>query len=155
MTYAVAQPPFTLKFREMSKDELEAYFAWFHEVTPQRVEELSKAVTGSHGFEDWAPDSSPNSLGALGRWFATQVELRARSAVEIGGLLRKAGPPFEVPPEDLTNRTFSLAMDIGMYFGQVILANVPGTEWAQPLKDKKHADYGQPVIRGFGRAEST
>jgi hypothetical protein len=58
---------------------------------------------------------------------------------------------IDVPTEELTNRTFSLAMDIGMYFGQVILQNLPGTRWDQPLKNPKFADYGQPVIIGFGR----
>ena len=37
-----------------------------------------------------------------------------------------------------------------MYFGQVIIKNLPGTGWDQPLKNKKLADYGQPVIAGFG-----
>ena len=43
-------------------------------------------------------------------------------------------------------------MDVGMYFGQVVLKNLPGTRWDQVLKNKKDADYGQPVIMGFGAA---
>jgi hypothetical protein len=41
-------------------------------------------------------------------------------------------------------------MDIGMYFAQVVLKNLAGTRWDQPLGNKKFADYGQPVIMGFG-----
>jgi hypothetical protein len=41
-------------------------------------------------------------------------------------------------------------MDIGMYFAQVVLKSLPGTQWDQPLGNKKFADYGQPVIMGFG-----
>ena len=55
-----------------------------------------------------------------------------------------------MPGEQLTNRTFSLAMDIGMYFSQVVLKNLDGTKWDQPLRNEKFADYGQPVIMGFG-----
>jgi hypothetical protein len=41
-------------------------------------------------------------------------------------------------------------MDVGMYFGQTIVKNLPGTRWDQPVKNSKFADYGQPVIMGFG-----
>jgi hypothetical protein len=58
--------------------------------------------------------------------------------------------PIDLPDEELTNRSFSLGMDIGMYFGQVILKNLAGTRWEQPLRNSKFADYGQPVIMGFG-----
>ena len=58
---------------------------------------------------------------------------------------------IDVPNVELTNKTFSLAMDIGMYFGQVILKSLPGTRWGQPLRNPNSADYGQPVIMGFGR----
>ena len=37
-----------------------------------------------------------------------------------------------------------------MYFGQVVMNNLAGTKWDQPLKNKKFADYGQPVIMGLG-----
>lgn len=39
-----------------------------------------------------------------------------------------------------------------MYFGQVVVRNLPGTHWDQVLKNKMDADYGQPVILGFGTA---
>jgi hypothetical protein len=41
-------------------------------------------------------------------------------------------------------------MDIGMYFAQVVLKNLAGTRWNQPLENKRFADHGQPVIMGFG-----
>ena len=37
-----------------------------------------------------------------------------------------------------------------MYFSQVVLKNLGGTKWDQPLRNEKFADYGQPVIMGFG-----
>ena len=44
MSYSIIQPPFTLKFREMSRKELKDYKAWFHEVTPERIAELKDEV---------------------------------------------------------------------------------------------------------------
>ena len=64
--YKTIQPPFTLKFHEMSKKELKAYFEWFQEIMPERLAELASAMKASPGFGRWEPDFSPNSLDALG-----------------------------------------------------------------------------------------
>jgi hypothetical protein len=83
--------------------------------------------------------------------FEGQVETRKKTADEIEETRSKLTFPIDIPKEELTNKSFSLAMDIGMYFGQVVLKNLPGTRWDQPLRNKKFADYGQPVILGFGK----
>lgn len=150
LSYAIIQPPFTLRFREMSKNELEGYRSWFHETMPERIAELSQAVRSTPGFEDWQPDETPESLEQLGDWFLGQVETRKRTEDEAREIQGRLIFPVDIPDEELTNRSFSLAMDIGMYFGRVVLKNLPGTRWDQPLKNKKFADYGQPVIMGFG-----
>lgn len=150
MRYEIIQPPFTLEFAEMSRPELEDYGKWFHEVSPDRIAELAGAVASTPGYEDWIPDRSVRSLSSLGRWFATQVQTRHRSDEEMQEIRQRSEVPIEVEGHELTNFTFSLAMDIGMYFGQVVAANLPGTQWAQPLKNKRFADYGQPVLMGFG-----
>ena len=152
VAYSIIQPPFTLKFREMPKNELEAYRDWFHAITPERIAELTKVVNATPGFQTWRPDGAPGSLEPLGVWFEGQAEVRKRTPEEIQDTASRLIIPIDVPGEELTDRTFSLAMDIGMYFSQVILKNVPGTRWDQILKNKKDADYGQPVLTGFGVA---
>jgi hypothetical protein len=151
MNYSIVQPPFSLKFREMSKTELLAYRDWFHSIMAERTAELAKAVKSTAGYENWNADLTPESLGPLGEWFRREVEVRKRSDVEVGEIKSQLTFPIDVPAEELTNKTFSLAMDIGMYFGQVITENLRGTRWDQPLKNPKFADYGQPVIMGFGQ----
>lgn len=150
MPYTTIQPPFTLKFREMPKKELERYFQWFMEVTPQRVNELAEVVSQTPGFEVWQPDHSPASLDKLGDWFAGQVETRSRTKEEVQAIEIRLVFPMEIPGEELTNRTFSLAMDIGMYLSQVLLKKYPSLKWEQPFGNKKFADYGQPLLTGFG-----
>jgi hypothetical protein len=150
MTYSIIQPPFTLKFHEMTKKDLIAYAAWFHDSAPGRIAELTGAVKSSSHYESWEPTVTPESLEDLGRWLESQVETRTLRGEEIEETRAKLTFPIDIPGEDLTNRTFSLAMDIGMYFAQVVLKNLPGTRWAQPLRNKNFADYGQPVIMGFG-----
>lgn len=150
MTYSTIQPPFTLQFRDMTKKELIAYATWLHDSVPGRIAELTDAVKATPGYERWEPNMTPESLEDLGRWFEGQVETRKKGGEEVEQARAKLTFPVDIPEEELTNRTFSLAMDIGMYFAQVILLNLPGVRWDQPLKNKKFADYGQPVIMGFG-----
>jgi len=150
MSYNTIQPPFTLKFREMPPGELKNYFHWFLEAIPQRVDELARAVTQSETGAGWEPNFTPTSLGPLGNWFARQVETRQRTDEELDEIKDRSPSPIEIPDKELTNRTFSLAMDVGMYLSQVLLKNYPSLQWEQPLENKKFADYGQPVIVGFG-----
>jgi len=151
MPYSIIQPPFTLKFREMSKQELKDYFRWFFDVLPQRIDELGRAVNGTPGYETWQPDQTAASLNVLGEWFAAHVETRPRRPEEIQKIADSCSFPIEIPSEELTNRTFSLAMDIGMYLSQVFVKNHPTLQWDHPLKgSKKYIDYGQPVLIGFG-----
>ena len=123
----------------MSKEELFAYRDWFHSVMAERTEQLSRLVAGTHAFSAWKPDLTPESLSDLGEWFRGEAESRSRTAA------------VDIPVEELTDRTLSLVYDIGMYFGRVVVASVPGTHWDQPIRNKRFADYGHPVIMGFGR----
>jgi len=150
MSYTIIQPPFTLKLREMSPKELNRYYQWFMEVLPQRVNELTETVRQTPGFEAWQPDCTPASLDTLGQWFAGQVETRKRTQEELRAIKDRLVFLMDIPSEELTNRTFSLAMDIGMYFSQVLMKNYPSLKWKQPLDDRKFADYGQPCLSGFG-----
>jgi len=149
MSYAIIQPPFTLKFREMSKPDLKAYDAWFHEVLPDRISQLEAEVRRAPGREAWKADASPGSFDELGEWLVGQVETRPRTQAEKDAI-HSTATWVSVPDSELTNRTFSLAMDTGMYLGKSILAARPGARWEQPLDNKKFADYGQPVVVGLG-----
>jgi hypothetical protein len=152
MLYNTIQPPFTLQFREMPEKELDRYFQWFMDVLPQRLNELAQAVKQTPGFETWQPDCTPASLNTLGEWFAGQVETRNRAQDELHAIHIRLVFPMEIPGEELTNRTFSLAMDVGIYFSQVLLKNYPSLRWEQPVGNKRFADYGQPLLTGFGPA---
>ncbi len=149
MAYSIIQPPFpTLEFHKMSRPELERYAAWFMEVMPERIAGLEAAVRESS--PSWRADDSPQSLALLGEWFAGQVEARPRSEQEMEAITSRLKFPIDVPSEELTERTFSLAMDVGMYFGRVVASNLPGARWDQSFKNRRDSDYGQPIVVGFG-----
>jgi hypothetical protein len=150
MTYSLIEPPFPLKLWDLSKEQLREYGRWFGEMIGPRIAELSTAVQSTPGYETWRPDASPQSLSRLSEWFVHQVQTRRRSKREIQDIVRDQEFPIDVPQEELTERTFSLAIDIGMYFGEVVRRNVPGTRWEQMLTRKNDADYGQLVVKGTG-----
>ena len=152
MSYSTIQPPFALNLRDMPKDELKRYLEWFMEVLPERVKGVVEAVRETPGFETWQADYTPASLDTLGQWFAGQVETRIRTQEELQKIQSQQQFSMDVPNEELTNRTFSLAMDIGMYLSQVLLENYPFLKWEQPLGNKKFIDYGQPVLVKFSSA---
>jgi hypothetical protein len=150
MEYLTIQPPFTLRFREMSKAELAGYLRWLVEESPRRIAALQGAVTSTSGFEDWQGDGTPASLSRLGAWFARQVETRPRSAVELTEIAGKFDFPIPIPDHELSHRTFSLAMDVGLYLADVLMESHENIVWKQFTDDRKFADYGQPVLIGFG-----
>ena len=129
----------------MSKKELKDYHQWFMDTLPKGINELADAVRRTPGFETWQPDCTPSSLDILGEWFAAHVEKRERTDEEIEQIKNRLTFPMEIPREELTDRTFSLAVDVGMYFSQVLLKNHPSLQWDQPFGGKLHIDYGQPV----------
>ncbi len=150
MSYPTIQPPFTLKFREMPKKELKDYNEWFHKVMPERIQILIAAVKSTPGYEKWESDYFPDSLEMLGEWFLRQVETRPRTHEEIDEIQGRSKFPINISGEDLTNKTFSLAMDVGMYVSQVFLKHHPSLQWSQPFGSQKFVDY-EPVLSGFGK----
>lgn len=137
-------------FREMSKKELRDYFKWFVGAIPGRTIELANALGQTPGFETWQPDGSPDSLDSLGDWLASQVQARPRTDEELQEIKSGSRYPIDVSGGELTNKTFSLAMDTGMYLSQVLLQNHPSLRWNQEFGNKRSIDYGQPVLVEFG-----
>jgi hypothetical protein len=150
MSYNIIKPPFVLDFFSMGKADLKNYFNWYLAVMPERITELEAAIRETPGFHLWRADYTPDSLDALGNWFVAEVETRPRTAEEVQEKY-KLPFPDAVPNEELTNRTISLAMDIGMYLGKTLQNNYGHLEWTQFLNDKRFIDYGQPVLVGFGK----
>lgn len=151
MKYKVIQPPFTLKFHEMAKGELREYGEWLHSVTEERLTQLEATVRQTQGFEQWRATYTENSLDLLGEWFVAQVSVRPRTKEELNELHSRSPMLLNVDEYELTNQTFSLAIDIGLYVARMFLNSFSHVRWTQSFKSKKDIDYGQPVLIGFGK----
>ena len=155
--YEIIKPPFNAIFGSMDKEHANLYFEWFMEQIPHRVDILCSYVRSTNGFKDWLPDFQSQSLLPLGKWFCEQVKYRPRTEQEMAKIA--ANSPawfknnFDIPSDELTNETFSLAIDIGMYFGQTLEKNFPDLIWHPLLKQKHNVNYQQPIITGKGKAQ--
>ncbi|MEI7298198.1 hypothetical protein WCQ02_39465 [Paraburkholderia tropica] len=152
MTYQLISPPCSLDFTALSKQELKKYNDWVIAILPERLEILRSCVNASAGYNSWMADFDPASLAGLGDWFASQVVTRDRTQSEVRAIEARLKFPIDVPNEELTDETVSKAIDVGMYFGMVLLKNHPSLRWDFKTDNKRFADYGQPVIVGFGAA---
>jgi hypothetical protein len=149
MAYEILSPPFSLDYKNMSKPELKAYCQWFMAQMLARFAMLETTVRESPEFRDWAMDFSANSLHSLGHWYTSQIETFQRTPEEIAEIKSKLPFQFDIDNYDLTIRTISLAYDLGMYFGQVMVKSHLTLKWDQVLKDKRDIEYGHPVVAGF------
>ncbi len=59
MVQSIIQPPFTLKYSEMSKQELKEYAVWYQSSIPKRLSELEAAVKQTPSFEAWIENFRP------------------------------------------------------------------------------------------------
>jgi hypothetical protein len=151
MEYQIIQPQVRLDFQVMTRKEANDYFRWFMEQIPTRMEILTRAVRSTRGYENWQTDFTVNSLDKLGQWFCEQVETRDRTTQEKEDIYSKAPAWFRnvnVESWELSNQTFSLAVDIGMYLGSMIEKNHEGIKWIMVTRPKNDVDYQQPVLVG-------
>ena len=152
MTYRLISPPFTLKFREMPKAELRAYFSWYLEQIPSRLDALQYLVRESDGRDRWNADRTPASLIELGAWFTDAIEVCPANTNSQNHSLDEPFLPKIYTHSELTAKTFSIAVDIGMYISQVLISEIKSLQWTQNLQTKADIDYGQPVLGKFRTA---
>ncbi|HTX49572.1 MAG TPA: hypothetical protein VME40_09305 [Caulobacteraceae bacterium] len=148
MSYSTIQPPFTLKFGEMSALELTRYRTWFLEVKPERIRELNNEICKE---VKWESNYSRDSIEQLGVWISHHVETRPREVEDITLIKGRTAFNFDASANELTNRTFSIAVDAGMYFGEALIRQHHRLKWEQSLKSKRFADFGQMVLVGFSQ----
>ena len=151
MPYPIISPPFTLKFREMPPHQLSEYREWFLNSISLRIATLHDAVKES-GDLIWQPDFTRNSVELLGLWLAPRIEVRQRTDDEVHIIKSKVPFDFGISDRELSDNTFSLAIDSGMYLAATLLTNFPNLKWNQPIFDNIFIDFGQVVLFGFGEA---
>ncbi|OAL80406.1 hypothetical protein AY606_15415 [Acinetobacter sp. SFB] len=149
MIYEVANPPFSLDFRKMSKDELKQYSVWYISNIENRVNQLQKLINQKKNNEKCTLNYTYDSLICLGKWFCTIFKVRDRTNNEILEIKNSGNYSIDVEKKVPNEITYSIAYDIGMYLCNFFLKNHSNLKMGLDLVKKNSLDYGQPVITGF------
>lgn len=153
-SYLTIKPPFLTPFKDMSKDQSKIYLKWFQEQIPIRIQMLSNYVRSFSEYRVWEPSLNSLALDMLGEWFSDNVKTRTRTPLDILKIHDTSPKLFDIvgiPDYELTDQTFSLSIDIGMYLSQILKKAIPVLEWKMGSKPKNNADYQQPVLAGRGK----
>lgn len=151
--YSIIELPIYPDLKNRSKEDLKEYYEWYINIMPERLKQLSSVINANKSYISWKADYSPNSLEKLGKWFFENVEIRNRNENEIKNIYENSPIWFQkvnINKWELSDRTFSLAIDIGMYITKTFLENNKVLKMTHRLIGRKDdICYGQPVISGF------
>lgn len=146
--------PIDYEFNTKSTKELKLYNIWFTENKSDRINQLIKLVKSTPSYEKWNPDFTLDSLDGLGKWFYENLELVKLTKSEYDNKRKEVPSYIEIDNWDLSIRTRSLVVDIGIYFGEVFVNTHKQLKWEQYFsKNKKDVDNGHMVIPKFGKLE--
>lgn len=132
-----------------SWEEADAHFDAFAAVVPDRRRELAERVAATGGP---VLDGSVASLDALNRWYIDEVLVRP-TPPEVGyrpswtpapdpGYRWEPGQPLPAPGWLLL-----LWEQVGVYVGDVMTTQVPGSRWVcWRDRQKRHISNGKPVV---------
>ncbi len=139
-TYEICIPPIKRPFHEMSDEEAQAYFDWYMQVMPQRIEYLAKTAAAKLKCDVRTFDLSPESLIPLWRWFLTVAE--KEPTTETREMFIGSGYQFSLQSEYILR-------DIGMYLGKTLTVNDSALYWMIQKKPKNDVFFNKTVIQGF------
>ncbi|GEK35703.1 hypothetical protein [Kurthia sibirica] len=153
MNYPYMYPPFNLKdFESMSLGEAQQYFDWYTAEIPSRMRFLKQMIAGKFEL-----DFSSKSLIPLFTWYLTTINRYKLSDSELHEKLtwfrHQNELSYEVAeiqllsnPIDIMLEDYALAMDIAIYYGEVLIHNYPQVGWTFFTKPKSFVHLNEPIL---------
>lgn len=133
-----------------SKEEAKEYYKWFTTIKSERLQILETEVQKM--YPEWKLDYTRNSLITLYEWLGKKVMYRNMNDEEKEEIKKQISKTpllvsvIVIPDTTFTDETVSICFDIGVYFGDSLIFNVPGTKWIQKINSTNYIDYAQPLI---------
>lgn len=133
-----------------SKEEAKAYYKWFTSIKSERLQILESEI--QEMYPEWKLDYTRNSLINSYEWFGKKVMYRNMNDEEKEEIKNQISKTpllvgvIDIPETTFTDETVSICFDIGIYFGDSLIFNVPGTKWIQKINSTNYIDYAQPLI---------
>ena len=139
-------------FFELTPKQAKKYFLWYTSEIPNRItllwEHMKKDRPEAERF-----DYSPESLIPLWEWYETKIQQVPMTAKEIEYAVRKFPKYLESEirknTDKFTDETLSLALDISIYLGEVVVKNYPHLRWNYRTRPKREISTYRPVIDGL------
>lgn len=139
-------------FFEISPKQAREYYRWFIGEVSHRISILMEYVKhecpGNQLF-----DYSPESLIPLWDWYKLKIEQIPKTKEEIEQDVLKYPKWIENEIRKETTKysveTLSLALDISIYLGEVVVKNYPHLQWGCRTKPKNEFSANRPVIIGL------
>ena len=139
-------------FFELTPKQAKEYFLWYTSEIPNRIALLWEYMKQDRP-ETEPFDYSPESLIPLWEWYETKIEQVPMTAKEIESRVRMFPKYLESEiqknTKKFTDETLSLALDISIYLGEVVVKNHPHLRWNYRTRPKREISVYRPVIDGL------
>jgi len=129
------------------KEEIQRQLDAYIDQIPDKMKQL-KVLYAENGGDAEDLDLSPESLVPLWRWFISTVKTVQLSNREFRKK-KKQCPEYTweyLDDWEIERESLSIAMDIGIYFGKVIIAKYPKMKWGIFELPKHAGDVIEPVL---------
>lgn len=133
--------PYGFDFQNQNLRQLRAHKEWFLNNKEYRLAELQKVF---HAYCGECLDYSPESLKSLSDFFYNAIETEKLPDEKYAELRVKYPPEIPVNDYDLTVRSRSIIVDVGIYLGEVMIRNHKSMCWEQYMTQNKRV-----LNRGF------
>lgn len=139
-------------FFELTSKQAKEYFLWYTSEIPNRIALLWEYMKQERP-ETEPFDYSPESLLPLWEWYEQKIEQVPMTAEEIERRVRVFPKYLESEirknTKKFTDETLSLALDISIYLGEVVVKNYPHLRWNYRTRPKREISTYRPVIDGL------
>lgn len=131
-----------------NKDIIKTYEIWFFENKDYRIKTLENYIRTFAGFESLQMDFSINSLSEIEKWLETNIKTEPISEDEFERLRSIYPPEIGIEKWDLTDVSYSILYDVGVYFGELVIHHFPNLKWMQYISASKlNVNLGHMVIQ--------
>ncbi len=139
-------------FFELTPKQAKEYFLWYMDEIPNRLALLWEYMKQERPTTE-PFDYSPESLLPLWEWYEPKIQQVPMTAKEIESRVKKFPKYLESEirknTKKFTDETLSIALDISMYLGEVVVKNYPHLRWNYRTRPKREISVYRPVIDGL------
>ena len=134
--------------KSKNQNIIKPYKQWFFDNLENRINNLEKYIRTFVGFNNFQLDYSPKTLTELEVWLETSIKSEMMPEDEYTQLRNLFPMEIDIEKWTLTELSYSILYDVGMYFGEIMIHNYPNLKWTQYISTSKiNVDVGHMVIQ--------